>query len=53
MILQVHDELVLETPENESEIITKLIKKEMEGAIKLNVPITVDIAAGKNWDEAH
>ena len=53
MTLQVHDELVLETPENEKEIITKLIKKEMEGAVKLNVPVTVDIAAGKNWDEAH
>ncbi len=53
MILQVHDELVLETPENEKEIITSLIKKEMEGAVKLSVPATVDIAAGKNWDEAH
>jgi DNA polymerase I len=53
MILQVHDELVLETPENEKEIIIKLIRKEMENAVKLNVPATVDIAAGKNWDEAH
>ena len=53
MILQVHDELVMETPENETEIITELIKKEMEGAVKLNVPVTVDIAAGANWDEAH
>jgi DNA polymerase-1 len=53
MILQVHDELVLETPENEKEIITNLIKKEMENAVKLNVPATVDLAAGKNWDEAH
>ena len=53
MILQVHDELVMETPENETEIITKLIKKEMEGSVKLSVPVTVDIAAGVNWDEAH
>lgn len=53
MILQVHDELVFEVPENEKEIMTEIIRKEMEGAIKLNVPATVDIAEGKNWDEAH
>ncbi|MFH0976682.1 MAG: DNA polymerase I [Spirochaetota bacterium] len=53
MILQVHDELVLETPTDEKELIAELIRKEMEGAVKLSVPATVDIAAGKNWDEAH
>ncbi len=53
MILQVHDELVFESPENEKDIMMSLVKKEMEEALELNVPVSVDIACGKNWDEAH
>ncbi len=53
LIMQVHDELVLETPETEKETVMKLVKKEMEEVIKLKVPLKVEIAAGKNWDEAH
>ncbi|MBN2040814.1 MAG: DNA polymerase I [Spirochaetes bacterium] len=53
MILQVHDELVFETPSEEKDKIIDLIRTEMEGAIKLKVPATVDISFGKNWDEAH
>jgi DNA polymerase-1 len=53
MIMQVHDELVLETPAAERSEIMALVKKEMEGVIELLVPLHVDIAAGKNWDEAH
>jgi DNA polymerase I len=53
MILQVHDELVFEVPEEELETVTELVRKEMEEVIKLKVPLKVDIASGRNWDEAH
>jgi DNA polymerase-1 len=53
MIMQVHDELVFEAPSEEKEEVMELIRKEMEGVITLSVPLTVDIKAGKNWDEAH
>jgi DNA polymerase-1 len=53
LIMQVHDELVLEAPVKEKEEIMALVKKEMEEVIKLKVPLKVEIAAGKNWDEAH
>ena len=53
MILQVHDELVFETPENEEERVCAIVKEEMEGVMKLNVPLKVDINSGKNWAEAH
>ena len=52
MILQVHDELVFETPESELEIIKELVKKEMENVMPMSVPIKVDIGTGKNWSEA-
>ena len=53
MILQVHDELVLEVPEAELEMTIKMVKEAMEGAMQLDVPLKVDIGTGKNWDEAH
>lgn len=53
LIMQVHDELVLEAPVKEKEEVMALVKKEMEEVIKLKVPLKVEIAAGKNWDEAH
>jgi DNA polymerase-1 len=53
LIMQVHDELVVESPVAEKEEIMKLVKKEMEEVIKLKVPLRVEIAAGANWDEAH
>lgn len=53
MIMQVHDELVLEVPEREMDEVMALVKREMEGAFDLLVPLRVDIGAGKNWDEAH
>jgi DNA polymerase I len=53
MIMQVHDELVFEVPVAERDEVMALVKREMEGVVKLRVPLKVEIAAGKNWDEAH
>jgi DNA polymerase I len=53
MILQVHDELVLEVREDVAKEAMALLKKEMEGVYPLSVPLVVDTAMGKNWDEAH
>ena len=53
MILQIHDELIFEAPEEEVAIISKLIKSVMENAIKLDVNINVDINAGDNWRAIH
>ena len=53
MVLQVHDELVLEVPEMELPMVTGLVKESMEGAMKLDVPLVVDIGVGNNWLEAH
>jgi len=53
MILQVHDELVFEAPEEELAALEKLVREEMSSAIKLDVPIKVDVGVGENWLEAH
>ena len=53
MILQVHDELVFDVPKEEIEIVKPIIKKCMEEALALNVPICVDIGVGNNWLKAH
>ncbi len=53
MTLQVHDELVFDVPNDELEIVKPIIKQKMEGAIKLNVPVDVEIGTGRNWLEAH
>lgn len=53
LILQVHDELVLEVQEDNVESAEELLRDEMEKAFKLSVPLLVDVATGKNWDEAH
>ncbi|MDO8746260.1 MAG: DNA polymerase I [Thermodesulfovibrionales bacterium] len=53
MLLQVHDELLFEAPESELSSIRDMVKREMEGAVKLLVPLRVDIGHGRNWAEAH
>lgn len=53
MIMTVHDELVFEVPEEELEELKRLVKVEMEGVYKLEVPLIVDVGVGKNWAEAH
>ena len=53
LILQVHDELIVECPESEAERVSELLKYEMEHAAQLAVPLTVDVKTGKSWAEAH
>jgi DNA polymerase-1 len=53
MLLQVHDELVFEVPEDEIEQMKVLVKNTMENVVQLSVPLVVDIGIGKNWKEAH
>ena len=53
MLLQVHDELVFEVPEEELNTVTSMIKEEMQGVHDLRVPLEVEINKGRNWDEAH
>ena len=53
MIMQVHDELVFEVPEDELQNAIPMIQNEMENVMELSVPLKVSIHAGKNWAEAH
>lgn len=53
MILQIHDELLFDTPASEKDILRNLVKEEMENVISLSVPLTVECNYGKNWLEAH
>jgi len=57
MLLQVHDELIFESPTKEVKEVSKFLKKIMEScnkpALELKVPLTVDVGFGNNWDEAH
>jgi DNA polymerase-1 len=53
MNLQVHDELNFECPIEEKEKLAEIVRYEMENAVHLSVPLTVDLGVGKNWMEAH
>ncbi|MBP7735344.1 MAG: DNA polymerase I [Spirochaetes bacterium] len=53
MIMQVHDELVFEVPEEELEAAKKMVIDRMEHALDLAVPVRVDVGVGKSWEEAH
>ena len=53
LILQIHDELLFEFPVEEKDVLIPLVKKSMENAMKLKVPIIVDYGSGKDWFEAH
>ena len=52
LVLQVHDELIVECPERETEAVKTLLEREMEHAVELSVPLTADAGAGKSWGEA-
>jgi DNA polymerase-1 len=53
LLLQVHDELLLECPQGEAEAISALVRREMEGCYPLNVPLTVSIGTGPTWFDVH
>jgi DNA polymerase-1 len=53
MLLQVHDELVFDVRKDEISLLKPLIIKEMENAIQLSVPLTVELGEGLDWLEAH
>ena len=53
VVMQVHDELVVEALESDVDAVTDLLRNEMEQAASLKVPLIVDIGVGDNWDEAH
>ncbi|HVL76140.1 MAG TPA: DNA polymerase, partial [Noviherbaspirillum sp.] len=53
MIMQVHDELVLEVPEAELPAIRDNLPALMQGVAALNVPLIAEVGVGRNWEEAH
>jgi DNA polymerase-1 len=53
MLLQVHDELVLEVPEAEAEATARLLRQVMESAAELSVPLAVEVGHGRSWADAH
>jgi DNA polymerase-1 len=53
LLLQVHDELVLEVPRSEVESVAPIVRETMEGALKLDVPLTVDVKVGDDWESMH
>jgi DNA polymerase-1 len=53
LIMQVHDELVLEVPQGEVELVTAKVKELMQSVATLEVPLVVEVGVGDNWDKAH
>ncbi|MEJ2068369.1 MAG: DNA polymerase, partial [Deltaproteobacteria bacterium] len=53
LIMQVHDELVLESPTDEAEKVEHMVREEMEGVIEMVIPLKVSVSKGKNWGEIH
>ena len=53
LIMQVHDELVLEVPEDEIEVVTKELPQLMSDVAQLDVPLLVDVGVGPNGEQAH
>ncbi len=53
ILLQVHDEMVVEAPEDEVEIVAKLLKQTMESAVNYDVKFTAEVGIGNNWRDAH
>jgi DNA polymerase-1 len=52
MLLQVHDELVLEVADAERETVEELVRREMAGAFELSVPLLASVGVGRDWDSA-
>ena len=53
LVLQVHDELIVECPESETERVSAMLREEMEGVMALAVPLLAETGAGKTWAAAH
>jgi DNA polymerase-1 len=53
MLLQVHDELIFECPKAEAEKLSSIVKTEMENAVKLSVPLRVNVEIGQRWGDFH
>ena len=51
IVMQVHDELLIEVKDEQIEACAELVKREMESAASISVPLTVDVTVGKNWLE--
>lgn len=52
LVLQVHDELIVEAPQDESMRVALIVQEEMENAVKMSVPLTADAAIGRTWYDA-
>ena len=52
LVLQVHDELIIDCPKNEADEVAQILKREMENAVSLQVPLTVEVGVGENWYES-
>jgi DNA polymerase-1 len=52
LVLQIHDELLLEAPENEVSAVKEIVRQEMCGAYELDPPLAVDVGVGDDWNEA-
>ena len=53
LIMQVHDELVLEVPESELELVKRSLPQLMQGVAKMDVPLLAEVGVGNNWEAAH
>jgi DNA polymerase-1 len=51
LLMQVHDELLIEAPKEEAERVATLLRREMENAVELDVPLKVEVGIGDNWME--
>jgi DNA polymerase-1 len=53
LLLQVHDELIVECPADQAEAASVILRQEMESAVSYTVPLTVDCGVGASWADAH
>jgi DNA polymerase-1 len=53
LVMQVHDELVLEVPAGELDAVRDGLRERMQSVARLDVPLIVDVGVGENWDQAH
>jgi DNA polymerase-1 len=53
LIMQVHDELVLEVPDEELDMVKSQVRERMQSVASLEVPLVVEVGIGDNWDKAH